>query len=349
MVLALVTAATLAFHYYDVLFEPFLGQFHFMHAIHGRLCYIPIVLGAFWFGLRGGIITAIVISIFSFIYIYIQPFTGAPHEVIGEYTEIAFYLAIAGLAGVLLDIERVTRRKKEEAERKLLQAERLSMMGQMVASIAHEIKNPLGSIKGAVQILKDKSTPSGDKAEFTSIIEKEVDRLDNVVRDYLTYARPVPTVPSDTDICQVIYAAIRQITPQCDQHQIKIAFAPEQLPHIQGDSARLHQLFLNIFLNAIQAMPSGGEISVRCRVTSDDSNSYLETLISDSGPGIPSENLPKIFEPFYSTKAHGTGLGLATAKTIVTEHEGTIRAESASGQGTTFVIALPLNNTGRAR
>jgi two-component system, NtrC family, sensor histidine kinase HydH len=337
----LITTATLTFHYYDLIFMGLFGHSHLMHAIHGRLCYIPIVLAAFWFGLRGGLLTAFTISLFSMLYIFIRPISDAS-DLYGEYAEIAFYFAIGGFAGILLDSERSSRNKKEEAERKLLQAERLSVMGQMVASIAHEIKNPLGSIKGAVQILGDKSTPQNDRQEFTSIIEKEVDRLDKVVKEYLTFAKPTPGKSEKIDLNEILQAVIKQMKFQGGDHNVQIEFAPELVPAIKGDSDKFRDLFINIILNSLQAMPSGGKIEITCRKATEDSSPMVETRITDNGPGIAPENLNRIFEPFFSTKAQGTGLGLATARSIVGDYNGTIKAESVLGKGTTFIISFPV-------
>jgi two-component system sensor histidine kinase HydH len=337
----LITTATLTFHYYDLIFMGLFGHSHLMHAIHGRLCYIPIVLAAFWFGLRGGLLTAFTISLFSMLYIFIRPISDAS-DLYGEYAEIAFYFAIGGFAGILLDSERSSRNKKEEAERKLLQAERLSVMGQMVASIAHEIKNPLGSIKGAVQILGDKSTPQNDRQEFTSIIEKEVDRLDKVVKEYLSFAKPTPGKSEKIDLNEILQAVIKQMKFQGGEHNVQIEFAPEVVPAIKGDSDKFRELFINIILNSLQAMPSGGKIEITCRNATEDSSSMLETRITDNGPGIAPENLNRIFEPFFSTKAQGTGLGLATARSIVGDYNGAINAESVLGKGTTFIISFPV-------
>ncbi len=346
LLVALITAGTLAFHYYNLLFAGLLGHSHLMHAVHGRLCYIPIVLAAFWFGLRGGLLTALIISAFSVLYIIIAPVSDA-RDFYGDFAEIAFYFAIGGFAGILLDSERSSRKRSEEAERRLLQAERLSLIGQMVASIAHEIKNPLGSIKGAVQILRDKATPENDRREFTTIIEKEVDRLDKVVKDYLTFARPSPVRSAPVDLNQILHAVIRQMSFQCAERHVTIVFEPAKISTIYGDPDKLRGLFLNIMLNSLQAMfDSGGIIEISCRDISEDSKLWLQTRISDTGPGIQSENLPRIFEPFFSTKVQGTGLGLATAKAIVDEHKGKIRVDSELGKGTAFIIDFPTGQGG---
>jgi len=340
LIVGAITCATLSIHYYDIIFAGLLGHSHLMHAIHGRLCYIPIVLSAFWFGLRGGLTTATIISIFSLIYVRIMP-ASQPHELYGEFTEIAFYFAIGGFSGVLLDSERLARRKKEEAERRLAQAERLSLMGQMAASIAHEIKNPLGSIKGAVQILKDGETSEKDKAEFASIIEKEVNRLDAVVRDYLSFAKPPQTIMTQANVGEIIDNVARQMRYQCQQSGIAINFESPERVIIKGDANRLHQLFLNIILNSAQAMPNGGAINIECRQEDIGDDGKICVMVSDTGVGILESNIQKIFEPFYSTKSHGTGLGLSAAKAIVEEHGGKISVTSQSGRGTSIAMEFP--------
>jgi two-component system, NtrC family, sensor histidine kinase HydH len=345
-VVVLITLGTLSIHYYNLIFAGILGHSHLMHVIHGRLCYIPIVLTAIWFGLRGGLLTASVISAFSILYIYVQP-ADMPHDIYGEVTEIAFYLAIGVFSGILLDSERSSRNKKEEAERRLQQAEKLSSIGQMVASIAHEIKNPLGSIKGAVQILKDDTTPENDKKEFTGIIEKEVDRLDTVVRGYLSFSKPVSTALVEIDLNVILDTTIKQMRFECNDNNIDLVFSPVAIPKIKGDPDKLHQLFLNILLNSMQAMSRGGKIEINCRKIVDSGRNWVEVRIKDDGQGIPSENLKRIFEPFFSTKTQGTGLGLATVKAIVDEHLGAIRAESEIGKGTTFIIAFPVSGGDR--
>jgi two-component system, NtrC family, sensor histidine kinase HydH len=346
VIVTLITLTTLSIHYYNILFAGLMGHSHFVHVIHGRLCYIPIVLTAIWFGLRGGLLTALVISAFSILYIYIQP-PDMPHDNYGEVTEIAFYLAIGAFSGILLDNERASRRKKEDAERRLQQAEKLSLLGQMVASIAHEIKNPLGSIKGAVQILKDSNTPEKDKKEFTGIIEKEVDRLGSVVHGYLSFAKPASINLVDTDLNVMIERAITQMKIQGNEKNIDFEFLQSAIPAIKGDPDKLHQLFLNLFLNSLQATPNGGRIEIFCRKIRENNRDWVEIGIRDNGRGISPENLNRIFEPFFSTKTQGTGLGLATAKAIVDEHLGIIRAESEIGKGTTFIIAFPASGGDR--
>ncbi|MBD3217427.1 MAG: sensor histidine kinase [candidate division Zixibacteria bacterium] len=337
ILLIIITAATLTLHYYGLLFEGALGHSHLIHVIHARLCYIPIVLGAVWFGLRGGISTAVVISVFAFMYILLKPVVIA-ENLISEYTEIAFYLAIGGMAGVLVDRERTFARKKEEAERKLQHAQRLSMMGQMTASIAHEIKNPLGSIKGASQILKDDSLSDEEKQEFAEIIEKETDRLDFVVKDFLSYARPSPARFEIIDPREILNSASRQLNYQARENNINIHIDYNNAPLIKADSDKLRQVFLNILLNSFQAMPEGGKVEIKC----SQENNHAVITVSDNGIGMPKSDMEKIYEPFYTTKSRGSGLGLATTKAIIEEHKGSIDVDSIEGKGTTLKIMLPV-------
>lgn len=345
IVLVLLVSFTLLVHSYELLFEPMLGHSHFMHVMHARLCYIPIVLAAFWFGLRGGLFTASVISLYSFIYIVLMNIRN-PHDLIDEYVEIVFYFAIAGLAGFLLDRDKRIRARQMEAEKKLQQTERLSMMGQMAASIAHEIKNPLGSIRGAAQIIEDKSTSEKDRNEFAEIIRKESDRLDRVVRDFLAYSRPAPARMEVLIVSDILDTAQKHLKYQAEKQGITIKYTSSGPIEMKGDPEKLHQLFLNIILNAIQALIHGGEIDIKCGELIENENRLIRIEISDDGPGIPDNILQKIFDPFYSTKSQGTGLGLATARAIVAEHDGSIKAISEPGRGTTFTITFPSNNPG---
>jgi len=344
IILILLIIFTLLIHSYELLLEPIFGHSHFMQVVHARLCYIPIVLGAFWFGLRGGLLSATIISVFSAIYIYLIAVKD-PHELMNEYMEIVFYFAIAALAGFLLDRDKKIRAREQEAEKRLQQSERLSMMGQIAASIAHEVKNPLGSIKGAAQIIKDKSTPEKDRDEFAGIIEKESERLDKVVRDFLSYSRPAPSHLTDVNICDSLDTAQRHLKYQAEKQGVMIKFISTNKATIKGDPEKLHQLFLNILLNAIQAPADGGTIDISCDEIFENKNRMIRISIRDNGPGIPDDVIQKIFDPFFSTKSQGTGLGLATARAIVTEHKGTIVVESKPGEGATFIVTFPAENS----
>ena len=341
VILAIIVPITLIFHY----FNPFWGgphsQSNVMHHVLTDPCYIPIVLAAIWFGLRGAIFTTTVIAAFSLINAVFVP-SGNPYELMSDYVEIIFFYGIGAISGIVLDKDRRLRRMLEETRRNLNQAERLAIVGQMVASIVHEIKSPLVSIKGAAQILRYDSISDKQKAEYTGIIEKEAQRLDNVVHGLLTYPRPSSSVLEKIDVREPLTAVKKQLGFQSEMHNIQIVLKSDEVPMIKGDREKLYQVFSNIIINAMQAMPQDGKIELSCFQDNINSKTSVKIVIADDGPGIARDVLSNIFRPFYTTKNDGTGLGLAIAKTIITEHGGCINVESTEGKGTKFIITLPV-------
>lgn len=329
-------ALTLAIHYGFVL-EPLFGPSHWGHAIHGRFCYIPIVIAASWFGLRGGLTTAAIISAAVLPYLFLQ--VEGAHDISSEIVEIIFYFAIASLTGALVDREILIRRKHDQARTQLQRSQQLSLIGQMAAGFAHEIKNPLASIKGAIEIISDPATATNDRAEFEKVVKSEIKRIDNTVSDYLQFARPTETKKSRIDLSEVIGSTVRQLEPQANRNKIELKSEITPDTHINADEEKIRQVILNITLNAIQAMEDGGEIRISLQKKPD----HALLTIADNGPGIPTEQADHLFEPFYTTRAKGTGLGLAIAKTIVEEHNGIILFESRIDSGTTFTVLLPFS------
>jgi signal transduction histidine kinase len=333
VVVASVVAVTLAIHYGWV-FQPIFGHQEWAHALHRRFCYIPIVVAAAWFGFRGGLITTTVISAFIIPYIYLSPHASDPFT---EYTEIVFYYALAGLAGGLVDRELKIRRQHEQTRLELEQSHRLSMMGQLAAGVAHEIKNPLASIKGAADILSDPSASAEDKRDFSEIVRREIKRIDTTVGEFLTFARPPEVVLSRMNWSSALQLTVRQFESQASSRGVTILaeIAPDL--HINGDTEKLHQVTLNLLLNSLEASSSGGNITVALK---SHDHRRVELTISDRGTGISPVDADRIFEPFFTTKSSGTGLGLAIVKSIVDNHRGTIAVTSEPGKGTTVVVAL---------
>ncbi|MBU1317766.1 MAG: DUF4118 domain-containing protein [candidate division Zixibacteria bacterium] len=333
--LGLLVALTLAIHYGLVL-ENIFGHAGWIHAIHGRFCYIPIAIAAVWFGVRGGLVTAAIISaaVMPFIFLPRQH----PTDLSGELVEIVFYFAIALLTGALTERELHIRRRHGETKLELERAQRLSTIGRMAAGVAHEIKNPLASIKGALEIMSDETTPSNDRDEFREIAFKEIRRVDGTVRDFLTFARPRKTELTSINLSKTVVASLRQIDAQIESAGVATDVVITDSIHIKGDAEKIHQLMLNLMLNALEASNSGSTIQVKLAVGSGD---RVELVVKDSGQGIDQLDLEKVFEPFYTTKSAGTGLGLAIARSIVDDHGGAIRIESKSGKGTEVRISFP--------
>jgi signal transduction histidine kinase len=340
-VLAVVTAITVSIHYGWILM-PLFGHAGWVHAIHSRLCYIPIVMAAAWFGLRGGLITAATISLM------IQPYilwsNNPQMEPSSEWVEIVFYFAIGGLIGLLVDRERRIRARQEETALQLERSQRLSLMGQMAASVAHEIKNPLASIKGAVEIINSPATSTDERREFEGIVASEIGRIDRIVREFLDFGRPREIAPQRADLSATVSAATKQMERQVNDKGLELVTMIESdiIAEIDGES--IHQLVLNLLLNAIEASGSGGAIEVRLERTTDNA---AIIAVRDRGKGITKEEIARVFEPFYTSKSSGTGLGLAIAQSIVTKHNGKIEVDSEPRRGTTFRVILPL--TGEAK
>jgi len=333
-IIGLVTAATLGIHYGWII-EPIFGHVHWIHSIHGRFCYIPIVIGAAWFGLRGGFLTATAISLLVLPLI----FSSSPGsvDVVKESAEIVFYYALAILTGLLVDREFAARKKQHQAQQHLEQSQKLSIVGELAAGVAHEIKNPLASIKGAADILTDRNTSEEARDEFGELLQREVRRIDDTVTDFLTFARPREAVMAPLNLADVLQRAVRQLEPQASGDNITLSLECDSDLPVRGDSEKLHQTILNLILNAVQASSSDQVITIRGSVT----GSNVTMAVIDNGAGIPEADLTRIFEPFYTTRPTGSGLGLAVVRAIVEAHGGTIGISSSSS-GTTCTVTLPL-------
>ena len=336
-ILAAMMAVTLGMHY-GWLIDPFFGHAPWTHAIHGRLCYIPIVVAAVWFGLRGGLAVATAISLL--LVPYLLRVGRDPHNLAGELTEIVFYFAIALLSGALIDRELRARKKAHDARLQLERSQRLSLVGQIAAGMAHEIKNPLASIKGAVEILGDQTTPPSAKAEFSEIVIREIKRINRSVTDFLEFARPSEPNYRRTNLSDAVHGSIKQINTQALRAGIFVIGDIEPGLHVNGDPEKLHQVLLNLLVNALEASNEGGGIHVR--LTRDEDSRFCLLTVEDEGAGIPDDQKDRVFEPFFSSKPSGTGLGLAIAETIVDRHGGTISIENRETRGARARVRLPL-------
>jgi two-component system sensor histidine kinase HydH len=341
VVIAVITVATLAFHYGFLLPSSGPHGAHgggFFHAIHGRLCYIPIILGAIWFGVRGGLGVALGITLLTIPYPYVRGVADRS-VLLNEYTEMVFYVAIGLTAGILIEQQRRERRRSDSLQRELAHKERLSSLGQMAAGLAHEIKNPLGSIQGAAEILGDDAGADARRRDLLDVLSKESRRLGDVVDHFLAFARPrrmrtepvrVNDVVERTAAQMGLDASNRRVTVECD-------LAPD-LPAIEADAEQLHQVFMNVVLNAIAASPEGGRVRVHSNADARD----VHVTVTDEGTGIAPADLSRVFDPFFTTKDSGTGLGLSVSHAIVEEHGGRISIDSEVGRGTAVTVSIPV-------
>jgi two-component system NtrC family sensor kinase len=242
----------------------------------------------------------------------------------------------------------MTQRLKE-IQYQLLQSEKLASIGKLSATIAHEINNPLNGILTYTKLIERKLTDGTFKENeipkfrsYLAIMERETERCSTIVRNLLDFARQrEPSLKPDVHINEVIEEALSLLANQIALQEITLEKRYDQLPAIMADPTQLRQVFLNIILNACEAMQEGGTLTI-ATASSNRRNPAVRVEIADRGMGIEEKDLPKIFDPFFTSKEKGTGLGLSVVYGIINSHHGTIRVKSTVGEGTTIIIKLPV-------
>ncbi len=227
----------------------------------------------------------------------------------------------------------------------MVQAEHLATIGELAAGVAHEIRNPLAGIAGAIEIITKGFPPDHPDREVLEDLRHEVHRIEKTLNDLLVYARPKPSHFGPTDLREITAQTLQLARQQLGTK--KVNFSVEimpSLPHFRADAEQLHQVLLNLILNAIQALDDEGKVTIGARFLSLEEGNRtgpLEIFVRDTGPGIPPEHLERIFRPFYTTKRSGTGLGLSLCRRIISQHGGTLTAKSEIGHGSQFTIRIP--------
>lgn len=229
--------------------------------------------------------------------------------------------------------------RKTEAQ--LVRSEKLASLGQLAAGIAHEIRNPLTSINILIHSLTESLPPETSHREDLKVIEEEIQRINEIVEQFLRFAKPAPPLFKETEIAPVFDETLQLLKPRLERDRISVHREFDALPPITLDRDQMKQVVLNLLINAIQAMPEGGRLDLSARISGD--SLWMKLSIRDSGMGIPPEDIGKLFDPFFSTKEGGIGLGLSIAHRIIDQHHGKVEVESHPGEGTTFHLWLPLN------
>ncbi|WP_246019944.1 ATP-binding protein [Limnobaculum zhutongyuii] len=234
---------------------------------------------------------------------------------------------------------REVRQLQEEIRRK----EKMAAIGNLAAGVAHEIRNPLSSIKGFAKYFEGRSEQGSEEQELAKVMAKEVDRLNRVITELLELVRPTDLRIQRVNICDVIEHSLHLIRQDAEAKHINILFNVEpDLPLVDIDPDRFTQALLNLYLNAIQAIGSNGTLEVHLNINAD---SELQIVIKDSGKGIPADDLTNIFNPYFTTKASGTGLGLTVVQKVVEEHQGKISVTSQLSTGTSFELTIPVKHS----
>lgn len=362
----LLVSAVSVLHYNTVTSLPLL------HDVYRRLYYLPVGLAAVWFGVRGGVVASAAVAVLYAPHILLH-WQHMGREIANQFMEIAQYFAFSGLIGHFAGQERRYRLRSEETaaklddsyqelrrqadmifeiEGQLRRADRLAAVGELAATITHEIRNPLSSIRGTVEILKEDFPADSPKAEFFEILLKETDRLNKVVEDYLGLARSKAAegTVAFLDLGDLARQTVALVGVQTTKRAVRLTTAIDVPLPVQGNPVHLQQVLLNLLLNAVQVTKPGGEIGVRGGVREglvkgleyrDVEGRLVEVVVEDEGPGIPERDMGKVFSPFYTTRPEGTGLGLAISLRIAEAHGGTLKVENRPGGGARFVLSLP--------
>lgn len=324
------------------------------HNVFQHLYYLPIVVAALSSGWLGGLAAGVLAGI-SNVPHNILSLKVLPSYAIDQILDIPIFCAAGVLTGVLAergrkqrtDLERTTNQLTEvyqELQRNFEQmkrSERLFALGQLSAGLAHEIRNPLASIAGAAGILQRNSNLERKNLECLEIITKECQRLNRLLSNFLEFARPRTPHFQQIDIIPVLDSVLElaRHAPGKQQIDLRTNLAP-QLPRVESDPELLKQVLLNLVMNAIQAMPDGGDVVV----SAAPQHGRMLIQVKDGGIGIKPENLDRIFDPFFTTKDNGSGLGLSVAHQIVEQHGGMLTAAANPDRGTTFTVSLPLRH-----
>ena len=323
-----------------------------LHELYNYLCYIPIIFGAYWYGAWGGVASAALTSA-AFIPHIRAAWAGNEAYSASLYAQVVVFHVLGLTVGLLAgaqaklttryrkaaaSLERANRELRDSHEH-LRRADRLSALGEIAAGLAHEIQNPLAGVKGALEIIVSRVAVGTPEAEFAEIGGKELARLEGLVGEFLTYARPHDPALRPSDVHEIVERVAALLRPEAERKSVTLVFErPTAFPPLSLDPEQITQVVFNIALNAIQATAAGGHVRIR---------EYVEPGwgvidVVDEGPGVAPEHALRLFDPFFTTKPRGTGLGLAISQRIVTAHRGTIEALSGSPSGSIFRIRLPL-------
>ncbi|HCA57115.1 MAG TPA: hypothetical protein DEP46_03920 [Blastocatellia bacterium] len=331
------------------------------HEIYQRIYYLPIIAAALIFGLRGGLAASLFTTIVYSPHIYMHWQHGHFDYAINQYAEIVIFNLVGGIMGALGDRLRKSRERAErnaEEKRKayeelqstfqqLLQAEKLTSLGELSAGIVHEVRNPLASIRGAIEILEDELKVDSPRREFVGLAKGEIDRLDRLVGEFLRFARPnepskMPTNPND-----IVNAIADLIENQASSQSVDVVRDLQtDLSLILVDAEQIKQVVLNLAINGLQAMSHLNVANKTLLFKTFELGDNFVIEVEDTGAGIDEENLSKIFDPFYTTKDKGIGLGLSIAHKIATQHGGHLMAKRSSSV-TTFVLTIPIDLSAR--
>jgi signal transduction histidine kinase len=267
-----------------------------------------------------------------------SPFRGADLEL---FFVLARQAVVAMENARLYEDLRSYVRQVEESQQALLRVEKMAAAGRLTASIAHEVNNPLQSVQNCLHLAGHENLPPEKRQEYFELAKKELDRLMKTVQRMLDFYRPGAVRVEQVDLLELLTHVLRLTAQQLQSKNISVRTElPDSLPQIYAVSGQIQQIFINLILNALDAMPGGGELTVHAQAVKNG----VAIIFEDNGPGIPEDRRENIFEPFFSTKEGGTGLGLTVSYNIVTAHGGTLDLIPGRGSGACFRLFLPMGD-----
>ncbi len=308
---------------------------HALHGIYRRLYYFPIIIAAFRGGRIGGVVTALAVCAFYAPHAY-GMIGFDPAMPLEKALEMILYLAVGLVCGTLVDRERATMAVKERMESDLLRAERMAAVGQLSAGLAHEIRNPLASIKGSADILADGFPGDHPKARFMRILQDEAARLNDVLSRFLDFARPRDHGDDQFDLGHELTQLRDLLAARPGAPVVRMKVMHGAWP-VRGDAAQVRQMLLNVGLNAVQVAGPGGTVDLALAREGDQ----LVVSVVDSGPGFSPQAVANFGTPFFSTRSGGTGLGLATSLRIARDHGGDLVVDTGWTEGARVLARLP--------
>jgi len=296
-----------------------------------RAYFFPIILAALWFGLRGGVLMPVIVSLICLPYTIIAM---EQHRVYfyDEVLQLFLFILVGSIVGILKDREQRQRTLNES-----LQA--LAALGESMASVAHEMKNILIPVRGFLRRVQE--NPSLDKkaASYLEIVDTESAKLDKMTQDMLAFGRFAPLQRKEVEVSELLEEVNRMLHNEFRDSRVHLICESKSGTRVSLDVEKIRQALVNLLQNALHASPEGGEV----RLTADCNGHAVKFVVDDQGVGIPAENLERIFQPFFTTKAKGTGLGLPITQKIVREHGGQIQVKSTPGNGTRFTLTFPIS------
>jgi signal transduction histidine kinase len=325
-----------------------------LHDILRRLYYMPIIVAAFLFGMRGSLTVAMVSSVLYLPHAFMlmdHPGSMLHHDPTGtanKVLEILLYNVVALVTGLLVEREHRAHAALEQQMvqmraigAQVIRTGRLQALGQLSAGLAHEIRNPLATLKAAAALVGDTVPETSPRRRFVGILQQELERMERLLERFLAFARPAVLLMRQVEAATVIENAMDLARPQANLHSITIeSHAPAGVT-LSCDPDRLAQVLLNVLLNAVQFSPDRGLIEVEYERRVNTQGAYHVIHVRDEGPGVDPVHRDQMFDPFFTTRPEGTGLGLSIASRLMDEHEGWIEEENRPEGGAEFRVVLP--------